>query len=452
MPATSTGLTRLTVASARRRIDVALPDGVPLAELLPELLQRAGDGLADSGEEHGGWVLRRVDGTGLVATESLAAAGVRDGEILHLVPAREQWPEMEYDDVVEAIAAGARGLGAPWSGDATRIAAVVAAGFAVALATLSPAVGDLGSRALVIAAGLLIAGVLAARAYEEPLLGVALSAYALPLAAVGGPHLLDAGDVDAARLLVAGAALALWSVAAAVAVGHGLWIFVAGATAGLLGSAAAFAGAGTGAAPAAALLLVAVVVGSTGAPLLAVRLGRLPLPVVSLPAAVTPPAGAADAAALAPRPPSRLLAAVARSDEMLTGMLAGFGLAAVGAGWVLRDAGVSGLVLIGVAGVAMLLRARAFVTVRQRVPLLASGVAVLAVPLASGWRTGEVGSLVLGGVAVVTAAAGGYFRRHAPSPYLGRAADIVDTLCLVSVIPVAAAVLGLYGRMRGLVG
>ena len=42
--------------------------------------------------------------------------------------------------------------------------------------------------------------------------------------------------------------------------------------------------------------------------------------------------------------------------------------------------------------------------------------------------------------------------RRPPSPYLGRAADIVDALCLVSVVPIAAAVLGLYATMRGLSG
>ena len=39
-----------------------------------------------------------------------------------------------------------------------------------------------------------------------------------------------------------------------------------------------------------------------------------------------------------------------------------------------------------------------------------------------------------------------------PSPYLGRAADLLDTLIVVSVIPVACAVLGLYAQVRGLLG
>jgi hypothetical protein len=42
--------------------------------------------------------------------------------------------------------------------------------------------------------------------------------------------------------------------------------------------------------------------------------------------------------------------------------------------------------------------------------------------------------------------------RRAPSPYLGRAADVLDTLLVISVVPVAAAVLGLYAKARGLAG
>ncbi|MFD0787013.1 EsaB/YukD family protein, partial [Micromonospora azadirachtae] len=61
----STGLARVTISAPRRRLDVALPEQVPLAELLPEMLRHAGVGLADDGERHEGWVLRRTDGVAL---------------------------------------------------------------------------------------------------------------------------------------------------------------------------------------------------------------------------------------------------------------------------------------------------------------------------------------------------------------------------------------------------
>jgi len=52
----------------------------------------------------------------------------------------------------------------------------------------------------------------------------------------------------------------------------------------------------------------------------------------------------------------------------------------------------------------------------------------------------------------VVVAAGATYSKREPGPYLGRAADILDTLMVVAVVPVACAVLGLYGRARGLVG
>ena len=48
-----TGLARVTIAAPKRRIDVALPENVPLAELRPGLLRHAGEGVADDGEQHG---------------------------------------------------------------------------------------------------------------------------------------------------------------------------------------------------------------------------------------------------------------------------------------------------------------------------------------------------------------------------------------------------------------
>src|SRR5690242_19110179 len=98
MSSAAAGLARITINAPTRRVDVAVPDAVPMAELLPELLQHAGMGLADEGVRHDGWLLRRSDGTALSAAAGLAGQGVLDGAVLHLVPARKGWPEPEYDD------------------------------------------------------------------------------------------------------------------------------------------------------------------------------------------------------------------------------------------------------------------------------------------------------------------------------------------------------------------
>src|SRR2546421_6554667 len=76
---TATGLARVTVHTPQRRLDVALPEHTPLAELLPDLLRHAGEGLPDAGQAHGGWVLRRGRGAALFLGGGPGPDGGRGG-------------------------------------------------------------------------------------------------------------------------------------------------------------------------------------------------------------------------------------------------------------------------------------------------------------------------------------------------------------------------------------
>jgi type VII secretion integral membrane protein EccD len=475
----SSGLARVTISAPQRRVDVALPEHLPLAELLPEVLRHAGDGLADDGERHGGWVLRRTDGAALEAGQALLPQGVRDGDVLHLVPARAQWPELEYDDVVEAIADGARRRGAAWSGAATRAASLVGAGALLAVGLIAVLAGGPGERigpyaALAIAVLLALAGVVASRAYGDAPAGVALGGYALPYAFVGGALLVTSADpagplaplrwLGAPEALVGSVAVLLVAVLGAVGVAAGLRVFAAGATVGLLGGLTALTGFVLPASGGAAILISVLVCGIGVLPLLAIRFGKLPMPPITLPAGTdgtagftAPASGQLDGVRERPER-KRVFAAVARTEEMLTGMLIGHAvLAILAAGLLVLTDGFAGRLLVAVAAAALLLRSRLFVTFRQRVPLVIAGIAgfvVLGMALvgqvgADGLLTLAVAGLLL---ALVTVAAGASYAVRPPSPYLGRAADLVDTLMVVSVVPVACAVLGLYTQVRGLIG
>jgi type VII secretion integral membrane protein EccD len=450
----------VTISSPQRRVDVALPDGVPLAELLPELLDHAGEGLADDGERHGGWLLRRGDGTALSTGSPLAAQGVRDGAVLHLVPARAEWPELEYDDVVEAIAAGSRRYGLGWGRAASRATGLATAGLALAVGVgavlwagpswLVPGLVALGVTVL-----LLTAGVVASRAYGDGPVGATLAAYALPFALAGGVLVLrpDRGPADEWNLLVGSMALLLAALIGLIGTGYALRLFIAGATAGILGAVAALIGHFTSAAGAAAALLALLVTGVGAVPLLAIRFGKLPMPVTTLPTDLSD-----GGQALQPQPErERVFAAVGRTDEMLTGMLLGLCTAGVASAVLLAGTDdLAARLLIAVASAALLLRARLFVTIRQRLPLLAAGVAGYLL-LAAGVLVRHddvlplVGAFGLTIVAVLVAVAGARYAERSPSPYLGRAADVLDALCVVSVLPVACAVLGLYGKARTLI-
>ncbi|MER7275817.1 type VII secretion integral membrane protein EccD [Dactylosporangium sp. NPDC000244] len=440
MSTAAAGLARITINAPGRRVDVAVPDAVPLAELLPELLQHAGDGLADDGERHGGWLLRRADGTTLSAAAGLAGQGVRDGTVLHLVPARTGWPELEYDDVVEAIAAGARRQGLPWGPAATRAAAIGAAGAGLLVALIAVVRADLPLVAAAVAAGLLLAGVTASRAYGDALVGANLAAFALPFAAAGGWLAAPAAAAPAARALLGAVALLLAALVGAVGVAHLMRLFAAGATVGVLGSLTGLLATATRPAAAAAVLLAVLVAGVAGLPLLAIRLGRLPMPVVATPAGLSP-GGRGPAADR-----GRIFAAVARTDELLTGMLLGLAAAAVGGSVVLARSGdISGTVLVAVAATALLLRARTFLTIRQRLPLIVAGVAGFALLALFAGFEARIVAAVAPLVALGVAVAGARAASHPASPYLGRAADLLDTLCVVAMVPLACAVFGLYG-------
>jgi type VII secretion integral membrane protein EccD len=469
----SVGLARVTISAPQRRVDVALPEQVPLAELLPEVLRHAGEGLADEGERHGGWVLRRGDGVALATAQGLHPQGVRDGEVLHLVPAGDEWPELEYDDVVEAIAEGARRRGGVWTPDASRTATLAAAAVPLGLgipALLAAGSGGVpGMVGLGVAVLLTLVGTVASRAYGDARAGMALGGYALPYAFAGGALLITSYEDGGAlsplpwlggpELLAGSVAVLLVSALAGAGVAAGARFFTAGVVVGLLGAVTAATGLFTTAAGGAAILVSALVCGIGMLPLLAVRFGRTPLPPIALPPgteSVTDetPRSASDPVRKLPER-GAVFASVARTDELLAGMLLGHAVLAVGAFAVLATAGtLASRALIAVSSLALLLRSRLFVTRRHRVPVLAAGLAggaALGVDLLTG--AGDALPAVIAGavlVALVTVVAGARYADRPPSPYLGRAADIVDALIVISVIPVACAVTGLYGAVSGL--
>ena len=460
MPAPTSGLARITIRAPRRRLDLAVPDQVPLAEILPEVLRRAGE--ATPGElapGPGGWTLRRADGASLGGATPLALQGVRDGDVLYLVPRSVTWPEPEYDDVVEEIAATARARGRTWDASATRLVALGAAGVVllaglIALIGLGPTWTIPAVLAIVVAVALLGAGCLIARAVGDGVVGAAAGGFALPYAAAGGALLLG-GDASlrqfgAAHLLLASVTLLLGSVIGAVAVGFGLRIFAAGVTTGAFGAMGALLGVVLAPAGAAAVLVVALVAGIGAAPVIAVRLGRLPLPVVS--AGPEPPGSE-------PSDPAQVRAAVVRADELLAGSLLGISVLVVGCIGILglRD-GVAGPLLAGLAAVALLLRARLFPTVGARLPLLLAGLVGLALvtveTLTRGgvlMRLAGVGAAFVAVIVLLSSAASAH-RRRGSSPYFARAGDVLDVLAVVSLAPVACAVLDLYTWVRGLAG
>ncbi|WP_027341955.1 type VII secretion integral membrane protein EccD [Hamadaea tsunoensis] len=477
IPSAALGLARVTINTPHRRVDVALPEQIAIAELLPELLQHAGEGFADDGERHGGWTLRRADGTALSGDKSLHQQGVRDGQVLHLVPARAQWPELEYDDVVEAIAEGARQRGAGWSSASTRTATVVGAGVLLAGGVLAilvggPAWAPGGWLGLASAVLLLFGGVIASRAYGDARVGAVLGGFSLPYAFAGGALVLGGTSLTGvmkltpwlgqSQLLVGAVCVLLFSALGAAGIGGRLRVFVAGITTGLLTAITSLLGF-VDTAGGAAILLAFLVCGIGLVPVLAIRFGKVPVPSVTLPTSSQGgkdmySAGASLEAARRLPERQKIFAAVSRSEELLSGMLIGYAVLTVGATAVLVAAGaVAGRVLIAVASVALLLRSRLFVSSRQRVPLIVAGLtgaAVLIVGMVLGAADVTRALIAIGTVvlALIVVIAGQAWSTRPPSPYMGRLADLFEMLIVVSVIPAALWVLDVFDKIQGITG
>jgi type VII secretion integral membrane protein EccD len=454
-----TGLVRVTVAAPQRRLDLALPEQASVAEIIPGLLSKAGEHLADEAVPDGGWSLRRLDGSELALGRTLGFHRVRDGEILHLVPRTTDWPELEYDDLVDAVASGSGRLGAAWSSWHTRAAGLAVAavavltGFTIVFRTGAPWANPAGW--LLLLALLLVAtGVTLSRAVGDSGAGVVMGGLALPAAAVGGGLVL-AGDgafpaIGAPQLLAGSAALLLTGVVCAVGIVDGATLFAGAVTLGALGAGSGWVGSverfdGTDAAAiaAGALITLSPALGS-----LAIRLGRVPMPIL--------PRTTADLVRDDPQPPRwQVYGAVVRADSLLTGLLIGTAVVlAVCEILLALDGSRSATILAALTTAGCLIRARLYPIVKQRLTFLTAGLvgatALILGPLSEG-RANPV-SVVLPLMVLVAAGAivvGLRYAARPPTPYLGRWAEILEILLTLAVVPVVCGVLGLYGLLRG---
>jgi len=451
---------RLTIVSSAMRVDLAVPVQITAAELVALVVQSLGREAADQGAAEGGWVLQRGAEAPLDPSTSLAAAQVRDGDVLYLRTRADQLPEVAFDDVLDAVASGVVTRTPRWLPVHTaRAAALLAAaallfGLAVLLFVgpgWLPTAATSGAAAVL----LTLTAVAIGRVFDQRAAAVTCGGFAVAYAAVcggtavAGQHRLV--DFGAPQILVAAGAAVLVGAVLVVSLGDGLGGFVAVVTSGLLTAIGTAVASGTTLSPAgtAAVVAAAALAVSPLLPTLAFRLSRLPLPAIPTDAAdLRRDPGTLDARSV--------LAHAVRADQYLTGLVGGVALAIAGAAVVASAHGVSERVLAAVLGVICLLRARLFTGRSQRALLLVSGSAALVAVAVAGVLSahGLVRTVGFAAPAVVVAvvlfalAVGLPGRRYAPP--VSRAADVVESLLVLSVIPLALAVMGVYGAVRTL--
>jgi type VII secretion integral membrane protein EccD len=407
-------------------------------------------------------VLQRLDEAPLDESRSLSSLGVRDGEILYFRPELSQFPEVAFDDVADVVATGVNEHADRWRPETTRrfglLAAAAALGLgAVGIALAGPPWGLLTAASAGVAVALLLAGIVLSRALGDSGAGAVFGYSALPYAFLGGllaparpVPLLHLGTP---HLAAAFAAVTLAAVVSAFAIHDGLPTFLGIAFVALLGLVSAALVQGLGLSPSGTAALDASLCLAVTAliPSLAFRLARLPLPPV--------PENAEELRSAQTFDGPTLLRRTREADRFATGLVSAVGLAGLGAQLSLLTAdGWLPVTMSLCLSLVLLLRARVFHGRSQRLWMLLSGLAGLAILALHQAATASPAVTLLTvvipavlAVVVMTAMALRLPARK-PSPFWGRAGDIVDIMLIISLLPLALGLLNLYSWLRGLAG
>jgi type VII secretion integral membrane protein EccD len=463
------------------RIDVALPEDVPLADVYPEVLRLSGQTQAD-GDPTGFHLVRR-DGTVLDSGLPLNAQQVRDGDLLSLRPFAESLPPAVYDDVADAIASAVEADRRFWSPDLMRAFGLIGAGLLIVLLGFALWFADLrhdmhglpgvlsGVAAVVLVA---FAGV-RARVYQDPASALTLGIGALPHALIAGTGVIAVqhhGDGPGRlQFLVGCVAVLVVSVLLVGLLPEKDSVFVAAAVLGTAGTLSTFAAVllpNTGVSHIAAVAGVAALAGIGFLPALSARFARLPVG-FSAPGQTRTRSGRAgeETSRAEAVQYERIAHQARRGHEVLVGLVGGSAAVIVGACTVLGFSDEVFPQLLALAlGISTMLRARLFRYTAQVFSLTIAGLLGLgllilglslhtplfilkaasttAVDLRTLWLGGSIalGAALLIAIALVVP-------RLGVSPFWGRVLDLVDSLLLMSLVPLALAVLDIYALVRG---
>ncbi|MFH8374015.1 type VII secretion integral membrane protein EccD [Streptomyces cyaneofuscatus] len=437
-------LSRVTLVGERRRADIVLPSDTPIGQLLPDILQLLDDRAASRPLTR---QLLTSDGSALPHDSTLASAGVSDGAVLRLVRIHAAPPAPVVHDVTDQVADTLDLQAWRWRPAARRVAAgastVAFSVLAALLARREFPLDTLAGALAAVTAVLLVGGALCAR------IGAGNRGLATALLFVsGGLGVLtawtaaDAYDWSGpARLAAVAAAviLALLLLGFFSPLGRG-GLIGAGATAAVTAVWEAVAAVESDPARLGAVMVVFSVV-------LLGMLPRLALMASGLTALDDRRAGGVS---VSRHDVSNALAATHRGLALATVVTA---VSATAAGWLLTLSArptVWTVLLPSVVAVVLLSRARAFPLVAEVVALFAAA-AVLVVRLVMLWMeqaSGGSGPVILLGVAALLPLLA--LSVEPPEHVrvrLRRTADLVESIGMVGLFPLAIGVFGMYGQL-----
>ncbi|KRB80361.1 type VII secretion integral membrane protein EccD [Nocardioides sp. Root190] len=452
--AVASGLVRVTVTSGTRRVDLVLPGAVPVAELLPELARSVG--LLDPATVHGGYRVGTADGRRLVPDAGLTLQGIEDGGLLTVTAGVDDPPPRVYDDVVEAMSDVVEHDLLPWQAASGRRTALMAAGLFLILGAAALLVqrgSDLAAAATAVVALALCAGaIVLSRAQREPEAAVGVAWLGSGYAAAAGVMFTPTDPTLFGELLAfAGAGALVAGLVCVIGLGPGRTLVfppvVVGALAVAVGLYLRSAG-GDGFEPAPLLttvLALIVLVGSVF-PWLALgatstRIDQLysPSDITADPDDIEPMQVAADA-----RIAHEILLAISGTVGLLLVLIVPV---AVGLG-------AAGTLLAVDACLIVMLRTRQYRTGSEVLVGLVAGIAGLAtaavavLTLHPDWRPTMAVLLAVAGAVLLAAT----LTPSVPSVRRGRFGDVLESIALITLLPLLVVAIGLFSDVRQAVG
>ncbi|MER7730737.1 type VII secretion integral membrane protein EccD [Streptomyces erythrochromogenes] len=436
-------LSRVTLIGERRRADMVLPSDTPIGQLLPDILQLLDDRAASRPLTR---QLIASDGSALPHDSTLATAGIADGAVLRLVRSHSAPPAPVVHDVTDLVSDDLDLQAWRWRPAARR-----------------------GSAGVATVAFTVTAALLARHEFALDALAGALAAVTLVLMATGAvvSRIGQGNRGLATALLLASGGLGIltaWTAADAYDwAGTARLAAVAGAlvlTLALLGHFSPLGRGGLFGAVATAVITalweaVAAVqgdparLGAVMALVSVVLLGLLPRLALMASGLTALDDRRSGGASVSRHEVGNALAATHRGLALATIVTA---VSAAAAGWLLTLAGkpsVWTVALPSLVAVVLLSRARAFPLVAEVVALIAAA-GLLVVRLVMLWTDHDGGA---GPLAVLVVAALLPLLVLAVQPpdhvqvRLRRTADLVESVGMVGLFPLAVGVFGVYGQL-----
>lgn len=421
------------------RVDLALPAAVPIATLIPPIVD-----ILPAGPAHRDGPTRyQLSCPGqlpLDASTTLAQQGIRDGAVLILTRSSTDIPPPQFDDAAEAVSTTLAQAARPRSRKIGMLPALCLASIGAALLTRQ-SLCDNGARHAGVAIAAVAGGIalavatLAQRGFRDSTTAQALGLLAIGFAAVAG-LLAVPGGPGAPNALLAATTAGVTAVVVVRLTDCNTPLFTAAGGFALLAAIAA----------------------------LAATVTNVPLPVIgascvvaSLALLAVSPRISILLAGLSPRladdmPADTLPAKAIRANTWLTGLIGAFSTAAAcGAVAVANSAPrITGVVFAAVAGTVLLSQARSHRDMPKALTLVTNGTATLGAALVAGAIAFRPPVAWLAAATAVLTAAAFVVPTVRLSPVAQRGLELLERLALAVLVPLGCWLCGLYGTARGL--